>query len=122
MSCQRYGVRVEAMPWASRKRRMTSAFMVTLAKWARILTWKQLSQLLGCSWDTVAAADPLTGLARLKSLEYGEGEIRLTVVMNGNRRPEELISELDKAGLAIKQAAGLGPHGIETTILIAEHR
>jgi transposase len=56
VDCQGCGVRVEAMPWASRKRRMTRAFMVTLAKWARILTWNQVSQLFGCSWDTVSTA------------------------------------------------------------------
>jgi len=54
--CPQCGVRVEAMPWATGRRRMTMALMVTLAKWARVLTTKQVSQLFGCSWDTVAIA------------------------------------------------------------------
>ena len=44
------------MPWATGKRRMTLALMVTLAKWARILTWKQVARLFDCSWNTVAMA------------------------------------------------------------------
>jgi hypothetical protein len=30
--------------------------MVTLATWARVLTWKQVAVLFRCSWGTVAAA------------------------------------------------------------------
>jgi transposase len=50
------GVHVEAMPWVSGKRQFTQALMVTLATWARILTWKQVAKLFHCSWSTVAAA------------------------------------------------------------------
>lgn len=49
-------VRVEAMPWVSGKRQFTQALMVTLATWARILTWKQVAKLFHCSWSTVAEA------------------------------------------------------------------
>ena len=49
-------VHVEALPWAQGKRRFTHALMVTLATWARILTWQQVAALFGCSWSTVAAA------------------------------------------------------------------
>lgn len=51
-----HGVHVEAMPWVSDKRQFTHALMVTLATWARILTWKQVAKLFHCSWSTVAAA------------------------------------------------------------------
>lgn len=50
------GVYVEALPWVSGKRQFTRALMVTLAAWARILTWKQVAALFHCSWSTVAAA------------------------------------------------------------------
>lgn len=50
------GIHVEAMPWVSGKRRFTRALMVTLARWARVLTWKQVAALFRCSWDTVEAA------------------------------------------------------------------
>lgn len=50
------GVHVEAMPWVSGKRQFTRALMVTLATWARILTWEQVAKLFHCSWSTVEAA------------------------------------------------------------------
>lgn len=57
VSCLRCsGVHVESMPWVSGKQRMTRALMVTLAIWARGLTWKQVAKLFRCSWGTVAAA------------------------------------------------------------------
>jgi hypothetical protein len=33
------------MPWVSGKRHFSRALMVTLATWARILTWKQVAKL-----------------------------------------------------------------------------
>ena len=50
------GVHVEAMPWVSGKQRMTRALMVTLATWARVLPWQQVSRLFRCAWGTVATA------------------------------------------------------------------
>lgn len=52
--CQ--GVHVEALPWASGKRRMTQALMVTLASWTRVLPWQQVARLFRCAWGTVATA------------------------------------------------------------------
>jgi transposase len=57
VSCGRCGgVHVESLPWVSGRRRFTRALMVTLATWARILTWEQVAGLFRCSWATVAAA------------------------------------------------------------------
>ena len=50
------GVHVESMPWVSGKRRFTKALMLTIAKWARRLSWKDVSRLFLCSWSTVAEA------------------------------------------------------------------
>ncbi|MES0447282.1 MAG: ISL3 family transposase [Desulfobacterales bacterium] len=50
------GVHVEALPWSSGKQRFTRALTVTLATWAKILTWKQVATLFHCSWSTVAVA------------------------------------------------------------------
>lgn len=57
VSCERCGgIHVEAMPWVSGQRRFSHALMVTLATWARVLTWKQVAALFHCSWSTVEAA------------------------------------------------------------------
>lgn len=50
------GTKTEALPWASGQRRFTRALMVTLATWARVLTWKQVASQFRCAWGTVAAA------------------------------------------------------------------
>jgi transposase len=50
------GIHVEQMPWAAGKRRITKAFAITIATWARQLTWQQVARLFGCSWGTVASA------------------------------------------------------------------
>jgi len=50
------GVHIEALPWVCGKHRFTKDLMVTLATWARLLTWKQVASLFHCSWSTVAAA------------------------------------------------------------------
>ena len=57
VSCARCaGVHTEWMPWASGKHRFTREFMVTLAVWSRRLPWRQVAELFGCAWGTVAAA------------------------------------------------------------------
>lgn len=50
------GVHVELLPWVAGKRQFTRALMITLATWARVLTWKQVAALFHCSWSTVATA------------------------------------------------------------------
>lgn len=75
VSCQRCGgVHVERMPWASSKRRMTRALTVTLAKWARILTWNQVAVLFRCSWSAVAQAVE-------EAVEYGLAHRDLSCLM-----------------------------------------
>ncbi len=49
-------VLVESMPWAAGKKRLTKAFAVTIASWAKLLPWLQVARLFTCSWCTVAAA------------------------------------------------------------------
>ena len=54
VSCCECGVRVEAMPWGAGKSPLTTAFAHHLASWARLLSWKEVGQRCGASWDTVA--------------------------------------------------------------------
>lgn len=57
VTCPRcHSVLVENMPWAAGKRRMTKAFAVTIAIWAKMLPWLQVARLFKCSWCTVAAS------------------------------------------------------------------
>ena len=49
-------VHVENMPWAAGKKRLTKALAVSIATWAKSLTWLQVARQFQCSWGTVAAA------------------------------------------------------------------
>ena len=54
--CPNCGIKVEALPWASGKSRLTSALLVVLATWSRLLAWDVVARLFGVSWSTVQAA------------------------------------------------------------------
>lgn len=44
---------VERLPWAEGKRRRTNAYAVFLARWARRLSWREVSLIFETSWETV---------------------------------------------------------------------
>jgi transposase len=44
---------VEAMPWNQGKSPYTIAYMHFLARWARRLSWKQVTEIFPASWDAV---------------------------------------------------------------------
>lgn len=53
VDCPSCGVRVERLPWASGKHRMTDAYAWFLARWARRLSWKEVAVVFASSWDSV---------------------------------------------------------------------
>ena len=54
--CPRCGVRVELLPWAEGKQRMTTALVWFLANWAKVLSWKETAARFHVSWQTVFTA------------------------------------------------------------------
>lgn len=44
---------VEEVPWATGKNRLTKAYQWFLARWAQRLSWKQVAQVFGTTWDHV---------------------------------------------------------------------
>lgn len=53
VSCDSCGIKVEQLPWASGKSRSTNAFKLYLSRWAKRLSWQEVSQVFKVSWDTV---------------------------------------------------------------------
>lgn len=53
LECRRCGVRVERLPWATGKHRLTDAYAWFLARWARRLSWKEVAEVFTSSWDSV---------------------------------------------------------------------
>ena len=53
VDCPRCGVRVEQVPWADGKGRLTHAYALLLARWARRLSWREVSLIFSASWENV---------------------------------------------------------------------
>jgi len=53
VDCAGCGVRVEHLPWASGKNRLTQAYAWFLARSARRLSWKEVAQVFRASWESV---------------------------------------------------------------------
>lgn len=53
VDCPACNVRVERMPWAAGKHRLTEAYAWFLAGWAKRLSWKEVAEAFRTSWDHV---------------------------------------------------------------------
>ena len=53
LECFRCGIHVEHLPWALGKRPITVSFAWFLANWAKLLSWREVSQRFQTSWESV---------------------------------------------------------------------
>ena len=53
VDCPGCGVRVEHLPWALGKSRLTQAYAWFLARWAKRLSWKEVAEAFHMSWEAV---------------------------------------------------------------------
>lgn len=53
VNCNQCGVRVEWMPWAVGKHRLTESFAWYLSSWAKRLSWKETAEAFHTSWYNV---------------------------------------------------------------------
>lgn len=53
VECPDCGVKVERVPWAEGKQQQTKEYRVFLAGWAKRLSWQEVADIFGASWDTV---------------------------------------------------------------------
>ena len=56
VSCPECGVKVERVPWADGKSPMTTEYKWFLARWAKRMSWKDVSEAFQISWDRVYMA------------------------------------------------------------------
>lgn len=93
VDCKTCGVRVEEIPWATGKHQLTKAYMLFLAHWARMLSWKETANTFRTSWDKVCRAVEYVvawGLEHrdisaieaigVDEIQYGRGHHYLTLV------------------------------------------
>jgi transposase len=53
VNCPGCGVKVERVPWAQGKNHLTVTYSWYLARWAKLLCWKQVAEVFNTSWDNV---------------------------------------------------------------------
>ncbi len=53
VNCPTCGIKVERIPWADGKSSMTIEYKWFLARWARRMSWKEVSEAFRVSWDRV---------------------------------------------------------------------
>jgi transposase len=53
VDCPRCGVRVERVPWAEGKSRLTTTYQWFLASWSKLLPWQQVANVFHTSWQSV---------------------------------------------------------------------
>ena len=53
VDCRKCGVKVEQVPWAEGKCRLTTSYRWFLAFWAKLLTWQQVARVFHTSWNSV---------------------------------------------------------------------
>lgn len=53
VSCTKCGVRVEYVPWAVGKHRLTTAYAWHLSRWAKRMSWKEVAEAFHTSWHHV---------------------------------------------------------------------
>jgi transposase len=53
VSCPACGIVAEVVPWARGKHHLCDAYMLYLADWARLLSWKEVALRFRTSWEKV---------------------------------------------------------------------
>ncbi len=53
VNCNVHGVVVEHLPWAKGKSSLCNAFRFFLSQWARLISWSQVADRFGVSWDSI---------------------------------------------------------------------
>lgn len=56
VNCLQCGVKVELMPWNEGKYSQATSYRWFLARWAKRLSWLEVSRIFGTSWDSVYRA------------------------------------------------------------------
>lgn len=73
VECRSCGVRIERVPWAKGKSQSTTVYLWFLAMWARRLSWSEVAETFGTSWQSVCR-----GVEH--AVEWGREHVRLDQV------------------------------------------
>lgn len=109
VNCPKCGVVVEAVPWADGKHSCCHVMRHFLARWARLLSWKQTAQCFHTSWDTVYRSvssivkyglknRDLSGITALgvDEVAYRKGHQYMTLIYQIDQGKRRLLGVVDK--------------------------
>ena len=104
VDCSLCGVRVESVPWAKGKHHLTDTYAWFLARWAKRMSWKQVSEVFRTSWDNVFRSvqmavgwgrqhRDLTGITAIgvDEIQWQRGHHYLTVVYQIDEHRKRLL-------------------------------
>jgi len=96
---------VEQVPWAEGNEHITKPYQLFLARWARKLSWKEVAESFGTTWDNVFRSvkavveyglkhrrmDGITAIG-VDEIQYGKGQQYLTLVYQIDAGMRRLLS------------------------------
>jgi transposase len=104
VQCAECGVKVEQVPWATGKSRLTTTYQWFLARWGKRLAWQQVADVFRTSWDSVYRAVAMAvhwGLAHrslagieaigVDEIQWQKGHHYLTLVYQINDNCKRLL-------------------------------
>lgn len=115
IDCNTCGVRVEMVPWADGKKRITKSFGWFLATWAKRLSWKDTAQAFQTSWDTVFRAVEV-------AVAWGRAHVDLSEITAIGvdeimwRRGHEYLTLVYQIDAHCRRLLWVGQHRSEATI------
>ena len=105
VDCKRCGVKIEQVPWCDGKHQLTKAYQLFLARWAKRLSWKEVAEAFGASWEQVYRSvasvvsygllhRELKGIESLgvDEIQYGHGHQYLTRIYQIDSGCKRLLS------------------------------
>jgi transposase len=116
VDCAACGVKVEKVPWAKGKQRLTTTYAWFLARWAKRMTWTDVARAFHTSWDSVFRAVEL-------AVEWGRAHMDLTGVtsigideisLRRGHRYVTLVYQIDEAR---RRLLWIGEHREAKTLL-----
>ena len=104
IDCPDCGVRVEQVPWAEGNSPVTKPFALFLARWAKKMSWKEVAESFGTTWDIVwrsvkqvvaygLAHRDMEGITAIgvDEIQYKKGQNYLTLVYQINQGTRRLL-------------------------------
>lgn len=88
VGCPDCGIRVERVPWAAGKHRLTESYVWFLAGWAKRLSWKAVAEAFRTTWDHVFCSVEMAvawgrahrNLSGIDEIQWQRGHKYLTLV------------------------------------------